>query len=96
MDRRVVAELIGQMVPLAAAAHLVDDAVEGRSLVDAVPSRPTGRVQLGQNVLNDLPQFVVDFPNGGERLNRTLLLGHPWLLKRRSYGCLSAKLTLLR
>jgi hypothetical protein len=80
----------------AAAAHLVDDAVEGRPLIDAIPSRPTGWVQFVQNGLNELPQFVADFPNGGKRFNLTFLFCHPWFLSRGSYGWLSAKTTLLR
>jgi len=77
MDGRIVAELPGQVVPLAAAAHLVDDAVERRPLIDAVPSRVTGWVQFVQNGLNDVPQFVADLPNGGKRLDPTFSSGHP-------------------
>jgi hypothetical protein len=40
MDGKIVAELFGQVVLLAAAAYLVEDAVEGGSRVDATPARP--------------------------------------------------------
>jgi hypothetical protein len=81
---------------LAAAAHLVEDAIEGRPRVDAIPSRPTGRVQLVQKGSNDVPLFVADLPNGGKRFDLTFLSGPPWLLSKGSYRWLSAKPTLLR
>ena len=77
MNGRIVAELPGQVVPLAAAAHLIDDAVERRPRVDTRAPRLTGWIPLVQNGLNDTPQFVADLPNGGKRLDLAFLSGHP-------------------
>ena len=86
MNGGVVAELLGQMVPLAAASHLIDDAVERCPWVGAIPARPTGRVQLVQNGFDDRPQFVADFPNRGKRFNLAFLSGLRGSLKRGPTG----------
>jgi len=46
MNGSIVAKLPGQVVPLAATAHLVDDAVESRPLIEMVGSGLTLRFCL--------------------------------------------------
>src|SRR5208282_1365926 len=98
MNRRVVAESPRQLVPLHAAAHTVDDTIERLALPGSRPSRFGRWVQFVEDGLNDVPQFVANFPNCGKRFNLFLLPGHPWLLvlSWASAGWLSAKNTLLR
>src|ERR1022692_1097492 len=80
MHGTVVAELPGQLVPLAAGAHYINNAIQRFPL--SCP-RPTGRgrrVQFFEDRLNDFPEFVVHLPDRGQRFHRSLTLGHPWLL----------------
>jgi hypothetical protein len=79
MDRAIVAELLGQLVPLAAAAEAEDDPVEGGSQVDARPAavllgRRRGVFQ--EDRLDPFPEAVGSFPDGRQRLDITLRPGH--------------------
>ena len=74
MDRAIVAEPLGQPVPLAPGAEAEDDAVEGRPQVDARPAavalgRRGGVLQ--QDRLDPSPEAVIDFPDGLQRFDRT-------------------------
>jgi hypothetical protein len=66
MDRAIVTEMLGKLVPLASGAKAEDGTVEGRSPVN---SRATAmslgpcRSILPQDRLNPLPELVVDFPD---------------------------------
>jgi len=70
VDAAVIAELLGQMVPLAACAHAKDDAVEGLAWVAALASCSCGRVVDGQHLLDQLPERVGDVPDRRQRLLR--------------------------
>lgn len=74
VHRRVVAELHGQFVPLAACAHLVDDAVEARPPACRGTTRALSRPKTQQNWLDDRPQRVVHYPNCVQRLGHESLL----------------------
>jgi hypothetical protein len=79
MDRAIVAELLGELVPLAAAAEAEDDPVEGRPQVDArSPAVLLGRWWgiLQKDRLDPLPEAVGGFPDGLQRLGVTLRPGH--------------------
>src|ERR1700720_2850914 len=80
MHAAVVAKFLGQLIPLAAGAHHIDDAVERLALSGPRPASLGRRVQFVQDRFNDFPQFVVDLPDRGQQLGRLLPLGHPWLL----------------
>jgi hypothetical protein len=78
MDRAVVAESLGEPVPLAAGAEAEDDPVEGGPQVDAGPAavRPGRRRGIVQeDRLDPLPEAVGDFPEGVQRLDLTLRPG---------------------
>jgi hypothetical protein len=75
VHRTVVAILLGQSVPLAAAAEAEDDAVEGRAPIDPIPAavllgRRWGVLQ--QDRLDPFPQFVGDLPDRLQGLDLTL------------------------
>jgi hypothetical protein len=59
----VVAKLLRKLVPLTAGAHLVNDAVECLPLsCPRTPSR-CRRIEFVEDFLNELPKFVVHFPD---------------------------------
>ncbi len=68
VDAAVVAELLGQVVPLAAGPHPVDDPVEGQALVAALAPCFGGRVVDGQDFGDQLPERVGHVPDGRQRL----------------------------
>src|SRR3569833_2406602 len=78
-DRTVVAELLGQVVPLASGPHAEDDPVERLTPVGPLPA-PLGRWgRRGvreQDRLDLGPQLIRDFPDGLQRLDRSLLPSH--------------------
>src|SRR6202012_154314 len=85
MNRGIVTKLPGQMVPLAAAAKAVDDAVERLSRVNTLASGPLGRVQfLDDRADQVVPEVIGTFPNGVEDFGGSLVSGHPWLLSLAS------------
>jgi len=78
VDRAVVTEMPGQLVPLASGAESEDDAVEGGTKVDAGPAAVAlGRWRgvLQEDRLDPLPEVVVDLPDGPQRLDITLRPG---------------------
>jgi hypothetical protein len=83
VHRAVVTELLGELVPLAAAPEAEDDPVERRPPVDplaaaVLPGRRRG--VLPQDRFDPLPEGVGDFPDGLQRLDLTL---------RPGQGCVS-------
>ena len=64
MHGTVVAELLGEFVPLATAAHAEEDAVEGPSPVGAFTAGGLGWGVFKENRLKALPQRIGNFPNG--------------------------------
>src|SRR5262249_22076214 len=64
VDGTVVAELLGQVVPLAAAAQAEEDAVQDASPVGAGAASPLGRGGGQPGRLGLLPQGSGEFPNG--------------------------------
>ena len=70
----VVAQLLGQSVPLAAAAQAEDDGVEHAPPVGPGPAGRLGRGVGQQDRLDPPPEFVGDLPDGVERLGGR----HPW------------------
>jgi hypothetical protein len=78
VHRAIVAEVPGQLVPLAAGAEAEDDAVEGRTQVDAGPAAVAlgwRRGVLQQDGFDPLPEAVIVFPDGLQRLDTTLRPG---------------------
>src|SRR5437867_554784 len=85
MNRSIVSKLFGQMVPLASAAHLINDAVQRLALVDARPAGVRLGIEFVQGWNNDLvPEFVGTIPDRRQRFHRSFASCHPWLLER---GC---------
>jgi hypothetical protein len=79
VDRAVVAELVGELVPLAAGAEAEDDPVEGGPQVDAGPTAVRLRRRWGvgqEDRLDPLPEGIGDFPDGLQRLDVTFRPGH--------------------
>jgi hypothetical protein len=74
MHRAVVAELLRELVPLAAGAEPEDDPVERRPPVDPLAAAVGLRRRRGvlpEDRLDPLPEAVGDFPEGRQRLNLT-------------------------
>jgi hypothetical protein len=95
VDRAIVAEVLGQLVPLTSRAEAEDDAVEGRPQVDAGPAAVLLRWRrrvLQEDRLDACPEGVIDFPDGRQRFNDStgpshdsgLLVHEVSLLKLRS------------
>src|SRR6266550_2866010 len=83
VHRGVVAKLLGQRVPLAAAAHDEDDAIERLALIDARAAGVRLRIVFAQDRLDEIgPEIVGNIPNRWQRLRRRFAFGHPWLLER--------------
>src|SRR3954469_21291339 len=83
VDGAVVAELLGESVPLAARAQVVDDAVEAPPPVGVVtPPSALPRPGLAQDRLDAAPQVVGDFPNGRD----IVFVAHACLLSGGFYG----------
>jgi hypothetical protein len=75
VDGALGPELAGELVPLAAAAHPEDDAVEHLSPVgDPPPGRLLGP-ELPEDGLDLLPERVGDLPDGRQWLGLRLSLG---------------------
>jgi hypothetical protein len=82
VDRGVVAELAGQMVPLTPAAHLEDDAVQRLALVDAWPTGARLGIEFGEGRENEVvPELVGTPPDRRQRFHRSFVSCHPWLLE---------------
>src|SRR4051794_29355861 len=80
MHRGVVGELLGQVVPLATGAQSEDDGVQGGPLVDTPTSGALGRIALGEDRFDLLPQLVGHAPNGGKGLCLGIVLANRSLL----------------
>jgi hypothetical protein len=79
VHRAIVAILLGQLVPLAAAAEAEDDAVEGRPPVDPAPATVLLGRRRGvfeQDRLDPLPEGVGDLPDRLQRLDLSTLPSH--------------------
>jgi hypothetical protein len=68
VDGAVVAELLGELVPLAAAAQAEEDAVQGAPPVGALAPGGLGRGVLQEDGLDALPEVVGDLPDGVQLL----------------------------
>src|SRR5262249_2641847 len=79
MDRALGTKLRRQLIPLAAAAHAKNDAVQNLSPVGDFATRGLLRPELFEDRSNAFPQVVRDFPNGAEDRHRLTFsfLGHP-------------------
>jgi hypothetical protein len=74
MDRAVIAEAIGELVPLASGSEAEDDAVDRRAPVDprsAAMGLGSGRADFQQDGFDPPPELVVDFPDRLKRLDCT-------------------------
>src|SRR3954447_11513323 len=76
VDGALGPESLGQLVPLAAAAHPEDDRVEHRSPIGDLPSGRLLGPELRENGLDPLPQLIGDFPNRTQRLASRFPAGH--------------------
>jgi len=68
MNRTVVGEIFGQLVPLTAAAHTKNYRIHRCSLVDSTASGVLGRVEFPDNWFYAVPQFFRHVPNCRQRL----------------------------
>jgi hypothetical protein len=80
MHRGVIGELLGRVVPLATGAQSEDDGVQGGPLVDTPTTGVLGRITLGEDRFDDLPQLVGHAPDGGKGLFLGLVLANRGLL----------------
>ena len=80
VDRAIVAEVLGQLVPLAAGAEAEDDAVEGFPPIDprttAVAARGPWSV-FQEDRLDPMPKCVADLPDGLKGLILSAGPSHP-------------------
>jgi hypothetical protein len=79
VHRAVVAELLGELVPLAAATETEDDPVERRPPVDPLAAAVALRRRRGvlpEDRLDPLPEGIGDFPDGRQGRDVTLRPGH--------------------
>jgi len=96
VHRTVVGEFFGQLIPLTSGPHAKDDCIECATRVDAFSSRQFRRVQLADNGLYLVPQFVRHTPNRWQCFEFFPFFGHLCSLSIRFYRWLSSKLSLLR
>ena len=83
MHRTVVAELLGQLVPLTAGSQAKNDTIEGVSRINALAASLAGRI-LGQDqLMEDLPEFVGHPPDGEQGLSFGADRRHCSLQKQR-------------
>jgi len=69
------------VVPLATGAKAEDDGVQGGPLFDAPTAGALGRIALGEDRFDPLPQLVGHAPDGGKRLFfGSVVLAHRSLL----------------
>jgi hypothetical protein len=77
VDGGVVAELLGQVIPLAATAEAMDNAVDDRSpVLGRLPPFGAGLPVLPEDGLDTSPQPVVNFPDGIQPLGLGTLPCH--------------------
>src|SRR4051794_8126589 len=76
VDGALGAEPLGQLVPLAAAAHPEDDRVEHLSPVGDMASGRLPGPELHQDGLDPPPEFVGDLPDRSQRLASELTTSH--------------------
>src|SRR5215813_10426215 len=74
MDGALGSELTRQLLPLAAAAHPEDDAVEGLPPVGVVPTGGLARPELLEDGQDALPEGIRHFPDRPQRLAFASLL----------------------
>jgi hypothetical protein len=97
MNRSIVAELFGQMIPLTSAAHLEDDAVQRFALIDAWSTRARLGIELVKDREDEVvPEFVGTIPDRGQRFHRSFVSCHPWLLGSKCRRIVPARITVLR
>lgn len=96
MDRAVVGEGFGQIVPLTAASHAENNRIQSRSRVDAFSARVFGWVAVLNNRLYSAPQFIWCLPNRWQCFRFLSFLCHLRLLSLGLTDGLSAKLCVLR
>jgi hypothetical protein len=80
MHRAVIAELLGQLVPLASGAEAENDTIEGGAPIDALSAAMcSGRRRriFQEDWLDALPEFVAGFPNRVESLCLSVGPSHP-------------------
>jgi len=68
------------VVPLATGAKAEDNSVQGISLVNAPTTGALGRIALGEDRFDPLPQLVRHAPDGGKRLFFGSVFAHRSLL----------------
>jgi hypothetical protein len=67
VHRGVGAEAARQLVPLAAGAHAVDDAVEDEAKIGAGPAGAGRRITAVEDRLDPLPELVGELPDRRQR-----------------------------
>jgi hypothetical protein len=76
----VVAKPSRKLVPLTTRSQLVNDAVEWISLAGPWAANRRGWIELVEDLLDDLLQFVVHLLNSRESFCFAFRSGHPWLV----------------
>jgi hypothetical protein len=74
VNRAVVAEFPGQLIPLASRTSAIEDPVEGLALVDPGSSCGIRRIKLVQDLGDHGPKVVRNTPESGQRMRRSM--GH--------------------
>lgn len=82
MDSAVVAQVFGQLVPLAATPQAVDDAVEHHPRVSSLAPGMLGRVEFPDDRLNFRPQVVRYLPDGVQLFALLHNSHHSWNVEK--------------
>jgi hypothetical protein len=76
VHRAVIAKLPGQPIPLAACAQTEDDTIQPSAQIHAALPFGLGRVMRVQELLEDGPDVIRNFPDGRLLLLCDFLLSH--------------------
>ena len=76
MHRTIVAEFLGQLVPLHPAAHTIDNAIQRTSLVNPLAPHRLGRVILSKDPFELCPKVIWYSPDRRQWFNISLSSGH--------------------
>lgn len=66
MDRGVIGEFFGQMIPLHACTESIDDGIKRGALVDALGPGIVGRIEFEQDRFDAIPEIIGHAPDGGQ------------------------------
>jgi hypothetical protein len=76
MHARIITEFFGQVVPLAAGSHSVDNAIERVADIDAMSTHRLGWIIAVKHILYQFPEIVWNFPDRRQTLCRGVSFAH--------------------